>query len=273
MSDIEFEVCEDDGVQEASPVEKRALRKYSKEHLKLAFREVLNGSSINAAAKKYNIPEATLRRHHHRDRENFTDIRGNKPLLDSHSESLIASWLIECAAKGDPRTTDEALAAATEMCKVSKKSLKNNLLSKSWFAGFMKRNPNISFRTPQSVTRASGNVSEQDIRRFFTMFHTWLVKMNFLHLTLDPSRWLNSDETGFDLNPRPRKVLAAKGAKNVYMVETSKPKERISVMYTFGADGESYRPQLIFKKSLSKIPAIASALCGEYNNSWKITIK
>lgn len=264
MSDVIGD-CEDSEVQETSAVELEKLLKYSKEDLKLALSEVSNGSSINATAKKYNIPETTLRRHHHRDGRDFSDNRGNKPLLDSQTESLIASWLIECAEKGDPRTIDEALTAATEMCKLSKKNIKNDLLSKNWFVGFMKRNPKISFRTPQAVTRASGNVSEQDIRRFFKMFQTWLVKMDFLHLTTDPSRWLNSDETGFDLNPRPRKVLAGKGAKNVYLVETSKPKERISVMYTFGADGESYRPQLIFKKSLSKIPAIASALCGEYS--------
>lgn len=54
--------------------------------------------------------------------------------------------------------------------------------------------------------------------------------------------------------------MAAKGSKNVYQVESSKPKHRISAMYTFSADGSSYRPQLIFKKDLRKIPKIRETL-------------
>lgn len=243
-------------------------KKYSEENLLSAIRKVSEGSSKYAAAKEYGVPVSTLNGR----LKGVPPIRaGPQPLLSLETERKLANWIIECAEMGDPKTKDEVLTASTELCKVENKPTKNDLLSRGWLKGFLKRNPKVTFRTPQAVTRASASVSEDDIRRFFTHFYDWVKKENLLHCLTDPSRFINSDETGFDLNPSPRHVLAAKGSKNVYRVDAAKPKQRVSVMYTFGANGTSYTPQLIFRKSFSKISDVLRSLGGK-NILWLLVL-
>lgn len=222
--------------------------------MKNSLEEISSGTSIYATSKKYKVPESTLKSRFKFERRDQT---GRKPLLEFETETRLANWIIENAAIGDPKTKEEVLTAAAELSNLDKTQTKKNLLSNGWLTRFLKRNPKVSFRTPQAVTRSSAN---GDIRRFFTNFHSWVTKENLLHCLDDPSRFLNSDETGFDLNPVSRRVLAGKGARNVYRVDASKPKQRISVMYTFGANGVSYKPQIFFRKSLSKIPEVLRAL-------------
>lgn len=245
----------------------KQVKSYQKESLETALNEIRsNIKTVYAASKEYKIPQSTLWNRLKMSEE--TRILGRKPILNATSEKLLADWALEYAEIGDPRTRQELLIAAKDLSKLNEDkkqtfSTKDGLPTARWLEGFMKRNPNLSFRTPEAVTRASANVSEEDLRRFFDKFVTWLDKNNLSHLKSTPSAWLNSDETGYELNAMPTKVLAEKGSKNIYRVDSAKPKERISVMYTFGADGHCYRPQLIFKKSLSKIPEIAYALGGK----------
>jgi predicted rRNA methylase YqxC with S4 and FtsJ domains len=42
----------------------------------------------------------------------------------------------------------------------------------------------------------------------------------------DPSRIFNGDETGFQICPSTGSVLAQKGAKNVYSIDTGSSKEK-----------------------------------------------
>jgi hypothetical protein len=121
----------------------------------------------------------------------------------------------------------------------------------------LKNNPRVTFRTPSTVSRASANVSSENIVNFITGVHDYLEESQWLHLLEDSTAWGNSDETGVELNPVPAKVLAEKSSKNVYRVETAKPKERVSVMYTFIASGEMLTPQLIMKESQNTIIEIA----------------
>lgn len=240
---------------------------YSEESVSTALEEIFEGSSLYAASKKFTIPESTLRSRLKNTNEGRN--AGRKTVLDAETESLIADWVIQYAEMGDPRTREDLNEAAAELSKLNKDPKQrfdtiDGKPTKRWTEGFLKRHPQLSLRTPESISRASANVSEQDIRRFFHHFSSWLEKQSFNHLKELPANWINSDETGFPLNPVPSKVLAQKGAKNVYRVEPSKPKERVTVTYTLGADGHCYQPQLIFKKSLSCITDIAFALGGKY---------
>lgn len=240
----------------------RKKKQYSQEVLAQALNDIKsNKKSIYAAAKHYSIPSSTLS-----DRLKNVNLKktGRSPKLSGETEEELAEWLIACAEIGDPKTTDELLSAASELAQLSpddQKHFKNALPSRSWITAFLKRNPKVSFRTPSTVSRASANVSSNDIVNYIQEVHNYLEKKGLLHLRDDPSAWGNSDETGIDLNPLPRAVLAAKGGKNVYRVETAKPKERVSVMYTFVASGEMLTPQLILKESASTIADVAFA-CG-----------
>lgn len=232
--------------------------KYSDDVLKAAIESVREGSTIRAAAKQFSIPATTLS---DKIKGKHLMKSGIKPILSVDVEAKIAEWIIYCAKKGDPRTKKEVIDVASTY--LMRETGRLEPLSDGWFDNFMRRHSKISTRTPQLVTRSSANVTEDDVRRFHKSFCDWLEEEGFTHLALDPTRWLNADETGFELNPKPKRVLAEKAQKDVHHVEKSDPKKRISVMYTFGADGTSYKPQLIVPKSNSKIPDMLISIGGE----------
>ncbi|KAJ8928685.1 hypothetical protein NQ314_018695 [Rhamnusium bicolor] len=63
----------------------------------------------------------------------------------------------------------------------------------------------------------------------------------------DPSRIYNGDETAFLLNPKQSsKVVALKGFKDVYEIDTAPAKSNLTVMFSFCADGETTPPIIIF---------------------------
>lgn len=86
--------------------------------------------------------------------------------------------------------------------------------------------------------------------------------MEILH---KPEQWWNADETGFEKDVIPRKVLARKGAKNVYRREQAKPKDNKTVTYAFSAAGDHMKPLITLKNSTSTVAEIAFALgCNVY---------
>lgn len=107
------------------------------------------------------------------------------------------------------------------------------------------------------------------LRKFWNMWtistNIWRRKISYTFLRIQGGG--NADETGIDYNPVPDKVLVKKGSKNVYWVETAKPKERLSIRYTYTASGLMLTPQLILRESISNIVDISYA-CG--GNVYKI---
>ncbi|CAO1332891.1 unnamed protein product, partial [Diamesa tonsa] len=59
--------------------------------------------------------------------------------------------------------------------------------------------------------RASANVSEPNIRNWFDYFENYLKEDGNYEIMQDLSRIFNANETGFQLNPLPKKVLAKRG--------------------------------------------------------------
>lgn len=178
------------------------LKKYSLSDVTQALVDISTGSSVRAAAKMYNIPKSTLY-HHHKIR-NCKLVRKSQTIINLKDEAKLVTWIQRCAKVGDPRTRYQVKKAANSIL-MKRGIVREKPLTDGWLKSFMQRHPDISLRTPQLVTKSSACVTEQDIRRFFSYFHAYLEEKNYMHLTLDPTRWLNSDETGFDLNPVPKK--------------------------------------------------------------------
>ncbi|GFS24000.1 hypothetical protein ElyMa_003404000 [Elysia marginata] len=81
--------------------------------------------------------------------------------------------------------------------------------------------------------------------------HKWFAELRDYCLAVDPTllddpfRSYNSDETGFSFNPKGRKVVACKGAKNVYSV-TSNTRTQVTVLATMSASGHYLPPLMIY---------------------------
>jgi hypothetical protein len=77
-------------------------------------------------------------------------------------------------------------------------------------------------RTSEVVTEASSCVSEENIRKWFDEVQEYIRENNLEEVMNDPSRICNGDETGFQICPCAGRVLAEKGAKNVYSITQGK---------------------------------------------------
>jgi hypothetical protein len=239
---------------------KKYFSTYSEINMQEAIAEIQSKKiNIRQAAKKFQVPKSTL---HNRLTGNSSNQHGKLPLLSAEIESELADWIIRCAKIGDPRTKDELLNAASDLAKLSPdehKHFKNELPSSSWLNGFLKRNKQLSFRTPSTVTKAAANVSQSDILKFFNTFNTWLDENNFRQVFENPLQVGNGDESGFELNPVPSKVLAECGQKQVYCRAVGNPKEQVSVMCNFLASGDVLPHQLILKKTVNQIKVAYAA--------------
>ena len=235
-------------------------KKYTEIDLLNAIKEVQeNKSTVYGAAKKFKIPVRTLG---YRVSGKSTSQVGKSSFLSEEIEKELADWISRCARVGDPRTKTELFKAASELALLSqdeRKHFKNNVPTSGWLKCFMKRNPQLSFRTPSTVSKAAANVSRSDIIGFFNKFVTFLEENEFMEVFKDPKQVGNGDESGFELNSVHSKVIAASGSKTVYRRATANPKEQVSVMYNFLASGHVLPPQLILKKAVNPVSVAYSA--------------
>jgi transposase-like protein len=268
-----FVEAEEDNIQESNSGKIAKQRRknfatYTEKDVQEAIEEIQTKKiNLCQAAKKFNIPKTTL----HQRLKGTSNKHGNSPILSAETEKELAEWIIRCAKIGDPRTRDELLNAASELAKLSPdehKQFKNDVPSSCWLKGFFKRNPNMSFRTPSTVTKAAANVSKSDILKFHKDFSEWLDENNFRHVFENPLQVGNGDESGFELNPVPSKVLAETGQKQVYCRAVGNPKEQVSVMCNFLASGHVLPHQLILKKSVNQIKVAYSAKGNSFINNF-----
>lgn len=120
----------------------------------------------------------------------------------------------------------------------------------------MKRRPEVAIRTPESISRAPAIVPASRITRFFKSFQAFLEKEHLQHVLTRPDAFYNLDETNFELNPGIKRVYAKKGAKKVYKVDSSRPKENITVCYCFGANDSMLKSQVILEEKFSRMEEI-----------------
>lgn len=67
------------------------------------------------------------------------------------------------------------------------------------------------------MTSASGNVSEENIKKWFNDIHAFSDE-KLVDILNDPERIFNGDETGFSLCLKSKSVLGPRGAKDIYEI-------------------------------------------------------
>lgn len=121
-----------------------------------------------------------------------------------------------------------------------------------WYKGYLNRHPQVSLRTPQSISRQKRGINETQLRKWFkdvsSSFFSLVSLRNgvsmclqfqiqdYVHekdmdeCLLSPDRIFNMDETSFRLNPYPGKVLAKRGARNVHTLSVNSDKDCYTVL-------------------------------------------
>lgn len=130
----------------------------------------------------------------------------------------------------------------------------------------MKRNPSVTYRKPEAVTKASATVNSLNVSIWFDGIVEYLERKNLLeHFEKHPENKINLDESGVDLNAIPKKVFTLKSLRHTLHTESSKHHCRITITMAISAAGAILPTQIIYKNSYSRMADSANAAIGNLN--------
>ncbi|KAG5880904.1 hypothetical protein JTB14_010712 [Gonioctena quinquepunctata] len=159
-------------------------KKYSEEELQSALKAIEEGMPLREAAKKFNIPRATLQ---FRKGEKFVETGFSpNPVSTKEVEALLEKWIIEFGKKGfhgEKKTYNSSSKSCT-------KDGRTGYISKVKFSG------EGSQKVVQSYLQAKGYDS----------------------ILTDPRRIINGDETCLNHCPKNTRVLAPRGMTTPPMI-------------------------------------------------------
>lgn len=163
-------------------------KNYSRDQLSLAIHSGLDSKS---AAKKFNVPASTIRRH--RLYGTSQSHMGRPGYLTVDQESYFVSILQALPDYGFKVTRDVALRLINDYCKSI--GLKHSPGEK-WLRLFMKRHRDvIKWMKEQKMEISRADSFTEEIRSgWFTLVHEVLTKFNLFD---KPQQIFNLDETGF----------------------------------------------------------------------------
>lgn len=225
--------------------------------MQLAVAAVKAGTKYAEAARRFGIPRQTIA---NRVQGKYLLPVGRPRVLNQEQEAELCRYITDCDALGDQITPKQLRKAAGKLAVHSTRKFKNKIPAHTFVKNLLKRYSRFSKRKPQPLSRAAANVTPFDIQDNIRKIRAFLIEKGFQNILTDSRAFANADETGYVLNPTPKIVIAPKGSK-AYRVETSKPKQNVSVLHCILASGESMKPQLILEES-DPIVDVARA-CGE----------
>lgn len=247
-------------------------KKYSEEDIAKALKAIEEGLSERKASLQFHVPRSTLQ-FRSSDKFNNKTTHGPDPILSSEEENLLKEWILASQRKGFPLRLEDLQESVKQFLDDNPRPnpFPENRPGKGWYKAFLRRHPDVSLRTPEAVTSASANISENDIRKWFQEVENYLNEKGYAEILKDPHRVFNGDETCFLLCPKNKRVLAAKGSKNVYQIEHHS-KYNLTVMFTFSAAGEITPSMVIYpykrlpSEVLNSVPESWGVGCSD--NGW-----
>lgn len=227
---------------------KRTIHKYSETKLVEAMASIRVGMKIREACRTYGIPRGTLQDRIHGRVPEGPRKMGPETVLTNDEEKAIVEWCANLAKCGFPLKVDDLLNTVKNIVSDDGRNtpFKNGRPGKKWYQLFLKRNPTLTHRTPEGISKGRAVVTEEFIKNWFANLKTYLNQIGAEDILDDPTRIFNGDETSFILCPNTGKVIAPRGYKNVYQIQKGKEKEAITVLLFFSASGEILHPCVVF---------------------------
>ena len=174
---------------------------------------------------------------------------GRTTILTPEEEESLTQYLLYMAECGFPLTRTMVKAFAWAIAKHSGNDARfspEQGPSEHWWQLFRKRHPNIVLRKSDSLERTRTEAfNEVIVTEYFEILRNTLTTNN---LTTSPRQIYNCDETFLPMNYTREKVVAAKGAKNVYSLTTG-TSDHISLLCCVSAAGLPLPPMIIYSRS------------------------
>lgn len=142
---------------------------------------------------------------------------------------------------------------------VPKSWANNSTAGRRWYAGFMRRHPTLSLRTPEqtSLSRVKAFCKE-NVDAFFLNLN------DVFEFSYDPSCIWNMDETGFSTVPtKVGKVLAMKGERRVGQIASQERGTNVTMALAVNAAGGFLPPFFLFPRKKCNRPSWTTALLAQ----------
>lgn len=211
--------------------------------------------SIRTAGKKYNIPESTLR-HKKSGYHPIAKKMGPETILTSAEEDVLVAYIKGSLRRATPVTLKNIIDAVGTILRTEREEGHERKVpwafkeepKRKWWRLFRSRHPEITYRTPETLTTNRKKISKAVIKQWFADAQTYFEDEGMLEALTDPSRHFNIDESGFSLSPKQGKVLAIVGEKHVFEESANQQKTNITVLANVCADGRLPPPLIIYPR-------------------------
>ena len=230
---------------------------WEEENMERALQAVRNGDmGLNAAAKQYSVPKATLKRH--LDGKNWfavekTKVIGSVSDIPPEVEKEICQHVMkleECMFGITPKDLRMIAFEVAERNNIPHRfNREKKIAGKKWYYNFMRRHKELSLRQPEptSMARATG-FNKERVGEFFDIL-TKIIDEN----NLEATSIFNADETGLTtVQKKTRKVIAKKGKQQVGSISSGERGITTTAVCCASAAGQYIPPMLIFKRARSK---------------------
>ncbi|KAI4460112.1 helix-turn-helix psq domain [Holotrichia oblita] len=205
-------------------------KRYNQDDIEAALEAISNGMSKKKASVMFKVPRPTLQ---FRLSNKFKKSSlGPDTYLTKEEEEVLVQWIIESYRKGFPRRKDDIQISVKDFLDKAPRSnpFLQNKPGDCWYRNFLRRHPVLTHRTTEAVTAASANIFEDDIKKWFLQIEQYLQEKSYFDILQDPERVFNGDETNLQLCPKLGKVVAPKGATNVYEVDKGLAKSNVTCL-------------------------------------------
>ena len=221
----------------------RTYHSWADRDMLAAMQAVRSGQcGANKAARLHNIPPTTLK-NRLSGRVKHGDKPGPTPYLTMGEEEELATFLISCSKIGYGKTRREVLGIVQQTLKKKGRSVEN-FNGDGWWTRFMERNPSLSLRCSDPLSRVRSNaVTSENMKNYFALLEKTLIEKDLLD---KPHLIYNMDESGMPLDPKQLKRVAGKGMKKVHG-QASGNKSQITIVACANAAGHCHPPMVIFK--------------------------
>ena len=209
-----------------------------------AYTAVIQGTKTQRqAAKEFSVPRSTLQKL--LDGKTHIGAKpGKKPLLGNEIENRLVDYAVNRAAMGIGFGKKQFLDYATQLASKHKIKFKAGKPSEKWWRLMKKRNARMRLRKPEPTAAVRHMCMDfKKVQHYFEALHGLLQKTGASEC---PKRIWNMDETGLQLEHKPRRVLAQKGVRYLH-ARTSGKREMLTVIACVNAAGDRIPPHIIAK--------------------------
>ncbi|XP_018571176.1 uncharacterized protein LOC108910910 [Anoplophora glabripennis] len=177
-----------------------------------AIRAVRNGSAIKRAAQQFHVPYPESLWDKLKQGPSNSRL-GRKTILSSEEERAIAEYIKLLAKSFYGISSTELRRACFEYVEVNNIrhpfNTEKKIAGRDWYYGFLKRNSDITVRTPEPISLNRINAfNKTEVNLFFSNLEIVYEKFKF-----GPEKIDNVNETGITTVHVPGKILAGKGLR------------------------------------------------------------